>query len=140
MKFLLILFAFCLTMNLLPAQSWDQDFHSDPKLILEEVFRAAQEGDFSNLATFCPPDGSNDGDTQEFICEVLSGGKEVQAEFIQYFEKGYIKSDTRYSASTSIESETAQIDFWFNHPGGESRSNETMKFVKVEGNWYLSGF
>lgn len=116
----------------------DTDIQSSPKLVLEEVFRAAQTSDYSNLYLLCPPSGENDGDTQQFICNISSASVEQQNEFKSYFEKAYITGEVKYSNSSTEEK--ASIDFWFNHPGGESRSNETMHFVKMNEKWFLLSF
>ena len=115
------------------------DFQNDPKLILEEVFRAAREQDYSNLSKLCPPDKTNDGDTQKYICDIASSSEQMKNEFISYFKNARITGEVTYSRS-SDGTEMAEVPFWFNHPSGESRSNETMNMVKIGDKWYLSSF
>ena len=113
------------------------DFQDDPKLVLEEVFRAANEQDYSNLSKLCPPDKTNDGDTQKYICDIAFSTEQMKNEFISYFKNARITGEITYSLS-SDGTEMAEVPFWFNHPSGESRSNETMNMVKVGDKWYLS--
>ena len=115
------------------------DFQNDPKLILEEVFRAAREQDYSNLSKLCPPDKTNDGDTQKYICDIASSSEQMKNEFISYFKNARITGEVTYSQS-SDGTEMAEVPFWFNHPSGESRSNETMNMVKIGDKWHLSSF
>ena len=114
------------------------DFQLTPNAVLEEIIRAAKTHDFSNLHKLCPPDGSNDGDTQKYICDIDSGSKAQKKEFISYFKDARITGEVVYRSFDGIEK--AAVPFWFNHPGGESRSNETMNMIKMEGKWYLQDF
>jgi hypothetical protein len=138
MKKISMLLICCFAISVASAQSKSENFQSDPKLVLEEVFRAANEQDYSNLSKLCPPNKSNDGDTQN-ICDIPSSSEEVKKEFVNYFKNARITGEVNYS-SPSEGTETARIPFWFNHPGGESRSNETMNLVRIDGKWYLSSF
>ena len=139
MKKIPIILVCCFAISLASAQSKSEDFQSDPKLLLKEVFRAANEQDYSNLNKLCPPNKVNDGDTQKHICDIASSSEQGIKEFISYFKNARITGEVTYS-STSDGTVSAQIPFWFNHPVGESRSNETMNLVKVDGKWYLSSF
>ena len=126
-------------LNIAVAKKDSVKLQSDPKLVLEEVFKAAKDQDYSNLSKLCPPDKTNDGDTQQYICDIESSSEEKKKEFVNYFKDGRITGKVTYSKSSS-GSETAKVPFWFNHPSGESRSNETMNLVKIDGKWYLSSF
>jgi len=121
------------------AQDDPGDIQSTPELVMEEVFRAATDQDYSNLSKFCHPDIGNDGDTQKYICDIGSATDEGKAEFISYFKTAFLSGDISYSMN-QMEEEMAEVPFWFNHPSGESRSNETMKMIKVDGKWYLLSF
>ena len=138
MRKTLSIFILCLAINVAWAQT-GEDFQSNPKLVLEEVFRAAKTRDFSNLHKLCPSDKSNDGDTQRYICDVASASKETKKEFITYFKDARITGEVVYS-KVSDGVETAEIPFWFNHPSGESRSNETIELIKIDEKWYLLSF
>jgi hypothetical protein len=129
----------CFAISIASAQSIPKKFQSDPKLVLKEVFRAANEQDYSNLSQLCPPNKTNDGDTQRYICDIASSSKQEINEFISYFKNARITGEITYYSS-SDGTKMAKVPFWFNHPGGESRSNETMNMVKVDGKWYLSSF
>ena len=129
----------CFAISIASAQSKSENFQSDPKLVLEEVFRAAKEKDYSNLNKLCPPDKTNDGDTQKYICDIASSSKKEIKEFVSYFRDARISGEITYSSSAD-GTETAKVPFWFDHPGGESRSNEIMNMIKIDGKWYLSGF
>lgn len=139
MRIIVGILVFILAFKSVEAQTDAADFQSDPKLVLEEVFRSAREGDFSNLHKLCPPDNSNDGDTQEYICNVAGASDEFKNEFVSYFSNGRINGEVTYSI-TSDGIEMAEVPFWFNHPGGESRSSETMNMVKLNDKWYLLSF
>ena len=137
MKRKLLITLFCITaISFASAQSNNADFQSDPKLVMEEVFRAAKTGDYSNLHLLCPPDGSNDGDTRQYICEVVSGSDELKKEFTSYFKVGHVSGEVTYNPA----GDRAEVPFWFNHPSGESRSNETMNMLKIDDKWYLHSF
>ncbi|MFT5778727.1 MAG: hypothetical protein ACI837_001683 [Crocinitomicaceae bacterium] len=139
MKKTLTLFICCLVISIASAQPKSENFQSDPKRVLEEVFRAASEQDYSNLGKLCPPDRTNDGDTQRYICNIAAASEEGITEFLSYFENARFTGEITYSTS-SDGTKMAKVPFWFNHPGGESRSNETMNMVEIEGKWYLSSF
>jgi diacylglycerol kinase family enzyme len=139
MKKILTTLICCFCISIASAQSELEGFQSEPKLLLEEVFRAANEQDYSNLFKLCPPNKANDGDIQKYICDIASSSEQGIKEFISYFKNARITGEVTYS-STSDGTVSAQIPFWFNHPVGESRSNETMNLVKVDGKWYLSSF
>ncbi len=125
--------------NISIAQNTTEDFQSDPKSVLEEIFRAAKSKDFSNLTKLCPPSKINDGDTQKYICDIASSSKKDKKDFIKYFKNAYITGEVVYS-KTSDGMEYAKIPFWFNHPGGENRCNETMNMIKIEDKWYILSF
>ncbi|MEM7105491.1 MAG: hypothetical protein AAF502_20305 [Bacteroidota bacterium] len=129
----------CLFINTAFAQNTENDFQSDPVKVLEEVFRAAAKEDFSNLHLLCPEDKSNDGDTQKYICDVAAASEQEKREFVNYFKSGKITGEAVISTSLSGV-QVAKVPFWFNHPGGESRANETMNLIRIEGKWYLSSF
>jgi hypothetical protein len=54
------------------------------------------------------------------------------------FESGRISGQVTYESYEGTQ--YAKVPFLFNHPGGASRSEDTMKLVKRHGNWYLSSF
>lgn len=135
MKKLLLFFAALPLINGAIAQKHNPSFQSSPKLVMEEMFRAADTQDFSYLHLLCPPDKSNDGDTQRYICDVEAAGDDMKKEYTFYFADAYITGDVIYQ-----DDDHAIVPFWFNHPGGESRSNEKMNMVRIDGKWYLSSF
>ena len=111
---------------------------SDPKLVVEELFRAANTDDYSLMSQLCDPNGEGDGDTKS-LCEMAEGSAEHKAEYVGYFKMGKVTGDTEYSESAD-GTKRAAVPFWFNHPGGESRSNETMNLLQRDGKWYLYSF
>jgi len=115
------------------------DIQSSPESVMKEVFRAADTRDFSNLHLLCPPDNSNDGDTQQYICDAESASEKTKDEYVSYFKEAKINGEITYGKSSNGNKKAA-VPFWFNHPSGESRSNETMNLVEIEGKWYLSSF
>lgn len=109
-------------------------FQTSPKLVMEEIIRAANTQDYSNLAMLSPPDDSGDGDTKRYICRIAEADDAAKKEFTSYFKTA------RITGEASIEGTKASIPFWYNHPGGESRSNEEMNMKKMDGKWYLISF
>ena len=127
----------CLSaISLAKAQTDSIDFQSDPQLVMEEIFKAANTENYSNLSKLCPPDGLNDGDTQQYICNIASASNNDKKEFISYFKDGRLTSTVIYNET----GDKAEVPFWFNHPGGENRSNETMNMIKIDGKWFLISF
>ena len=139
MKIGTVLIVCYFTINVAAAQTNVDDFQSNPESVLKEVFRAANEQDFSNLNKLCPPDNSNDGDTQKYICDIASASEKIQEEFITYFKTGKITAEIKYSSSHQ-GFEIAFVPFNFNYSGGASQGNETMRMVNIDGKWYLSSF
>ncbi|MCI5056529.1 MAG: hypothetical protein MRY83_10500 [Flavobacteriales bacterium] len=131
-------FGLCLYMLPILSTGQNKDFQSTPESVMEEIFRAARENDFSNLHKLCPPKGGNDGDTRDYICNVAES-KEIQKEYVSYFAKGKLNGEIKYGEAEA-GTESATVPFWFNHPGGESRSNETMMMTKINGKWYIMSF
>jgi len=136
MKTILIFFLLAFTTQ---CKVQSTDIQSSPTAVMNELFRAADTRDFSNLHLLCSQEISNDGDTQKYICDAESGSEEAKDEYVSYFKDAKITGDITYGVSSG-GGKTAAVPFWFNHPGGESRSNETMNLVELNGKWYLSGF
>jgi len=59
-------------------------------------------------------------------------------EFVKYFNNAYINGNVKFEEKNGDK--YAQVPFYFNHPGGEKRSNETMNLINRYGNWYLYSF
>jgi len=130
-------------------KSYDVDF-TDPKSVVNAIFYAAQTRDFAIMQMLCDSYGEGDGDTKG-LCSIAAVAKQVDDyggsentkkglnEFVKMFESGRITGQVTYHKGDN-GTEYASVPFWFNHPGGESRSEETMKLVKRHGNWYLSSF
>jgi len=114
-----------------------KSFQASPGAVMEEIFRAAKQSDYSNLTLLCPPDASNDGDTR-WICEIANARENDQVEFASYFSQGYLNGDIRYSAEEGRS--FAIVPFWFNHPSGGDRCKEEMRMVKIGEKWYLISF
>jgi len=122
---------------------------TDPASVVNAIFYAAQTRDFAIMQCLNDPYGESDGDVNG-LCSISNIAKQIKEdgenenikkgldEFVKYFESGRITGEITYSEVDGIE--YAEVPFWFNHPGGESRSNEVMKLVNRYGNWYLSGF
>jgi len=123
--------------------------HKDPVSVVGAIFYAAKTGDLAILNCLCDPLRENDGDTKG-ICELSKLASEetrdvereeaqdIFAEFSNYFRGGKITGEVQIKLEEGQSK--AEVPFWFNHPGGESRSNETMVLVKRYGNWYLLSF
>ena len=132
MKFLIYVVLFFSTYSIA------QDFQSSPEALMNEIFRAANERDFENLDKMCLPGNQSDGDSK-MICAITDDSDENKAEFVKYFEGAKLNGEINlYQTDSGID--CANVPFHFNHPSGESRSNETMKMMKVDGKWYLLSF
>ncbi len=147
----LILALFACTLITAIAQeksSFEIDF-TNPKSVVEAIFYAAKTKDFAILQCLCDPYEEGDGDVKE-ICSVSTLANKANADgknenieksldqFARVFGPGRINGEVTYEKFRGTP--YANVPFHFNHPGGESRSNESMKLVKRYGNWYLSSF
>lgn len=127
---------------------YDIDF-ADPKSVVNAIFYAAQTNDFGILQCLCDPYGQGDGDTKA-LCSISQIAKQIEDyggsanskkaldDFVKMFESGRISGQVTYESYEGTQ--YAKVPFLFNHPGGASRSEDTMKLVKRHGNWYLSSF
>lgn len=121
----------------------------DPKSVVNALFYSAQTKDFEVLQCLCDPFGENDGDTRS-LCSISNlfaqtseyGGNETTQQamnqFTQMFQTGRISGPVTFEELDGLK--YANVPFIFNHPGGENRSNESMKLVNRYGNWYFSSF
>jgi hypothetical protein len=100
-----------------------------PAAVLELLFAAARDEDFSQLAGLCDPQGENDGDTAS-ICD-LSADHPEHTTFIEQFSTGKVVGEAR------IDGDSAEVDFIFGPDGDWS---ETMTLIERDGRWYLLDF
>ena len=112
-----------------------KDFQSDPKLVVQEIFKAAKSMNFTNMSKLCDPQGESDGDTKQ-ICQIGSAPQSAKEEFRNYFKDGIITGDVIYSQAPNGVN-AAAVPFKFNHPQGEDRSYETMYLVERNRKWYI---
>ncbi len=84
MKTTICIIIYCLCANFAKAQHNESEFQSNPKLVLKEVFKAAKTKDYSNLKRLCPIDGSNDSDTQKYICDIATASTKSQNDFVNW--------------------------------------------------------
>jgi len=98
------------------------------------VFRAARTGNMASVKNLCDPAGEHDGDGED-ICHCPESRKQ---KFMSYFAEARGTGPTRYSKQDGVD--IARVPFWFNHPAGPSRSQETMVLVERQGKWYLLSF
>lgn len=103
---------------------------STPRQTLEEVFRCARTGDYSNIHFLCDPEKRNDGDTKR-ICEIATSSKIEKEEFQRFFKLAYSIKET------IIREKAATVTFKF---GPKAQQKETMRLVKSNNKWYLSRF
>jgi hypothetical protein len=149
LQFLVIIILFSITkIHAQTSKVYAIDF-KDPKSVVNALFYAAQTKDFGVLQCLCDPFGENDGDTRS-LCSMSNlfeqtsefGGNETTQlainQYTQMFQTGRISGQITYEESDGLK--YANVPFIFNHPGGESRSNESMKLVNRYGNWYFSNF
>lgn len=109
------------------SESVDQ---TDPRSVVEQVFKAAQSEDFNLVANLCDPEGEGDGDTKQ-ICDIENSSADMQEEFVTYFKEGKVIGEP------GINGNEAQVNIKFG-PGGAK--DETMKLIKRGDNWYLLSF
>lgn len=129
-------------------KTYEVDF-TDPKSVVNAVFYAAQTKDFAIMQILCDPYGQGDGDTK-WLCSISQSAEQTDAqnasedaksklsEFVEMFEPGRINGEV--TGETYKGAQYVNVPFHFNHPNGESRSNESMKLVQRYGNWYLYSF
>jgi hypothetical protein len=124
MKYIFLLFSiFALMAN---ANSQTQ---SDPKLVVLELFKAAQTGDYSKLSGLCDPQGQGDGDVKQ-ICNLQNQPTEKKSQFAEQFKKGRVVGDTE------IKENFASVKIKF---GKNGKKDETVVLVKRGDLWYLFG-
>jgi len=123
---------FSLTFNLAIGQTQTDNTQnqSDPSWVVNQLFEAANNGDYTILEKLCDPMEEGDGDTKT-ICGLASASEKVKTEFATYFKAGKIVGEPE------INDNTASVPFKFG-PNGER--DETMNLVQREGLWYLSSF
>ena len=121
--------------------------YKDPSSVVNAIFYAAKSRNYSILSGLCDPQGKNDKDTR-WICsiyykstqmepmEVAETNIEMIKQFVRLFEKGFINGKISFEKDEE-GNELSLVPIWINHPGGESRSNETMVLIKRESRWYL---
>jgi hypothetical protein len=96
-----------------------------PEGVVNIIFDAAKNKDFSKLSTLCSPDADTDS---KHICDMKEEDKES---FITYFSKGKI------NGSATITGDAAAVPILF---GPDGTKDETMNLVKKDGKWYLQSF
>jgi hypothetical protein len=123
--------------------------YKDPKSVVNAVFYSAQNNDFAILQLLCDPFAQGDDDTKR-ICELSQianyqpnfAGEKLTSkdldEFVIVFKSAKISGDVIYEQIDGVD--YAKVPFVFNHPEGDSRSEEVMKLVKRYGNWYIVSF
>jgi hypothetical protein len=149
LQFLVIIILFSISkINAQTSKVYEIDY-KDPKSVVNALFYSAQTKDFEILQCLCDPFGENDADTRS-ICSMSSlmaqisefGGNDATEQainqFVQMFQLGRISGQITYEV---VDGEKyANVPFFHNHPGGPSRSNESMKLINRYGNWYFYSF
>lgn len=102
------------------------DVNSTPEKVIETIYNAAKNNDFSQLGMLCNESVKADGDSRG-ICELQSGSKEANV-FVQYFQT--LKLD----GSPEINGDMAKVNVFL----GDGK--ETLSMKKVDGKWYLESF
>lgn len=102
---------------------------SDPKLVVLELFKAAQTGDYSKLTGLCDPQGESDGDVKQ-ICNLQNQPETNRALFAEQFKKGKVVGNTE------IVENFAKVKIKF---GKNGKKDETVVLVKRGDLWYLFG-
>lgn len=102
---------------------------SSPKLVVLEIFKAAQTGDFTKLSGLCDPQGQSDGDAK-LICNMINETEADQKLFSTDFAKGRIVGKTVYKENFA----SVKIKF-----GNNGQEEETIVLVKRGELWYIFG-
>jgi hypothetical protein len=97
---------------------------------VEEVFRCARTGDFSQIHRLCAPNGKGDGDTKQ-LCSVNESSRLKKLEFRTYFKLAYSL------AEKITNKKGAKVNFKF---GPKAQQLETMNLILIDNKWYLSSF
>jgi hypothetical protein len=146
--FLLSFILFSSTVFAQNSKTYQIDF-KDPKSVVNSLFYSAQTRDFEVLQCLCDPFGENDGDTRS-LCSLSSlmaqisefGGnaatQQAVNQFVETFQLGRISGQITFEEVDG--NKFANVPFYHNHPGGPSRSNESMKLINRYGNWYFYSF
>ena len=119
------------------------------KSVVNSIFEAAKSGNYNHLYSLCDPNGFSDRDAKRIcftaqLADTVKGGKASEnaernlAEFDSIFKTGKITGKVVYE--NDGQTEYAKVPIWYNHPQGESRSNETITLVKRSEKWYLYSF
>lgn len=129
----------CLSL-LLGSASYAQN-RKTPEKVMQALFKAAKKENPKFLKNLCPPDQSNDGDTEclcalepSYVphgCDEDSNNRLPFEEFVKYFKDG------RLNGPIEIKEDRAAVPFLF---GPNASRKETMNMIRIEGNWYLSSF
>ena len=103
---------------------------STPRNTVEEIFRCARTGDYSQIHLLCDPLGRGDGDTKE-LCSINLQSQAQKIEFRNFFKLAYTIDQK------IIKERGAEVNFKF---GPRAQKNETMRLIKRNGKWYLNSF
>jgi hypothetical protein len=104
---------------------------TSPESIVQAVFDAAKSSDFASLEDLCDPLGENDEDTQ-MICDIAADDTNRE-EFVQVFAAGKVNDTAEFSPDGT----EAAVPFLL---GPDGDSEETMKLINRDGQWYLLSF
>lgn len=106
------------------------NFQNQPETVVEYLFIAAKNRDFSKLRYLSDPFSENDADTRG-LCYVGMLPYSEQNKFIENFKNG------RIIGKPIINGDKAEVEFAF---GQGSNRLEKMSLVKRMGKWYLESF
>lgn len=121
--FLILLFLFSIE----PVKSQIQ---SDPKLVVLELFKAAQTGDHSKLSGLCDPYNKCDRDVK-MICNLQNAPESDKTLFNELFKVA------RIAEEPIIQGEFAKVKIKY---GKIEDLTETIVLVRRNKLWYLFGF
>jgi len=103
---------------------------TDPTAVLEAVFAAARNEDFTYLADLCDPMHLNDVDTRT-LCELTPEHPDA-AGFLAYFAAGQIVGEAEFIEDSSDT--FSRVTFLYG-PNGDL--TETVELILRDGLWYL---
>lgn len=113
--------------------SGDNIDFTDPTAVLEAVFAAAHDEDFSYLPNLCDPLNMNDRDT-DILCQITADHENKES-FVQYFATGQIVGEVEYIEGANDT--FARVNFLYG-PNGDIP--ETIELILRDGQWYLLDF
>ena len=106
---------------------------STPQTLAESIFKAAQNGDLSQLKNICDIPSDADKDSKE-ICEIINADDNSKESFRIYYSNGKVDGEP------VIEGDKASVNIKLS-PGESSMIfvRKVFNMAKKDGKWFLIG-